>query len=112
MNLRKDRRANIECPVSFTGENVRGAGATVNVSTQGCAIRSDTRVEPEAYLALNIGFPEGQAPLPVDMAVVRWTHQSEFGVHFVAMAEAERDRLRRILARIEGAAGMAERGSS
>jgi PilZ domain-containing protein len=112
MNLRKDRRAQIECPVSFTGDNLSGEGITCNVSTQGCAIRSGTYLAPGVYLALRIGFPGNPTPLPVEMAAVRWSHQSEFGVHFVAMEESERDRLRRILGKVEGTAGGTEDRSS
>ena len=112
MNLRKDRRAQIECPVSFTGDNLSGEGSTYNVATQGCAIRSRTYLAPGVYLALRIEFPGNPAPLSVEMAAVRWPHQSEFGLYFVAMEESERDRLRRILGKMEGAAGVAEDRSS
>jgi hypothetical protein len=112
MNLRKERRVQIECPVSFTSDNLLGEGTTYNVSTQGCAIRSGTHVAPETYLALRIAFPGNPTPLPVEMAVVRWSQQSEFGVHFIAMEESERERLRRILGKIDGAAGAAGTGPS
>ncbi|HYM38426.1 MAG TPA: PilZ domain-containing protein [Nitrospiraceae bacterium] len=101
MDLRKFRRANVEYPVSFSGDGLSGKGMTCNLTTQGCGIRSDTPVTQGAYLTLHIHLPESPTPLLIEMAAVRWARTTEFGANFVSMPEAERERLRRTLGALE-----------
>lgn len=112
MDIRKVRRADVQWPVSFSGDRLNGTGLVYNVSTGGCAIRSDRNFQKSAYLALRIELPGQAAPLAVDMAVVEWAHQSEFGLRFISMQDAETSRLRNTLGVLERMTGAAEAGSS
>lgn len=112
MNLRKARRADVQYPVSFSGDRLTGSGLVYNVSTEGCAIRSDSNLQKNIYLTLRIELLGQAAPLVVDMAVVEWAHGSEFGVRFVSMQDAEMSRLRNTLGVLERMAGATGTGSS
>jgi hypothetical protein len=101
MDLRKFRRASVEYPVSFVSEGLNGKGVTYNLSTKGCGVRSDTPAAQGTYMALQIRLPGNPAPMSIEMAVVRWSRQTEFGADFVTMSEAEQERLRRTLGALE-----------
>jgi hypothetical protein len=112
MDLRKVRRADVQWPVSFSGEHLNGTGLIYNVSTGGCAIRSDRSFQKGTYLSLRIGLSDQAAPLAVDMAVVEWAHQYECGLRFVSIQDAEISRLRNTLGVLERMAGAAGTGPS
>ena len=101
MDLRKFRRANVEYPVSFVGEGLNGKGVTYNLSTKGCGVRSNTPAAQGTYMALQIHLPGSPSPMSIEMAVVRWSRQTEFGADFVTMSEAEEERLRHALGTLE-----------
>lgn len=46
---------------------------------------------------LTLVLPDGDSPLEIQLAVVRWSHGRLFGVEFIAFGEAQRSRLRRFL---------------
>jgi hypothetical protein len=112
MDLRKIRRADVQYAVTFSGDRLAGAGTVYNLSTGGCAIRSESRPQKDAYLMLRVELSGQAAPLVVDMAVVEWTHQSEFGLRFVSMQDAETSRLRNTLGALERMTGATGVGSS
>jgi hypothetical protein len=112
MDLRKIRRADVQCAVTFSGDRLAGSGMVYNLSTGGCAIRSERSLQKGAYLALRVELPGQAVPLAVDMAVVEWAHQSEFGLRFISMQDAETSRLRNTLGALERMTGAAGAGIS
>jgi len=112
MDLRKVRRADVQYSVAFSGDGLTGSGLVYNMSTGGCAIRSESSLQKGAYLALQIELSGQATPLVVDMAVVEWAHRSEFGLRFISMQDAETSRLRNTLGVLERMTGATEAGSS
>lgn len=105
MDLRKHRRAEVKCTVSFTREDgVSAEGTVYNLSTGGCAIASDVEVPDRTYVSLRITLSDPASPLVVELAKVRWATRREFGAEFL-MLQTEKKHLDRFLARQEGAAG-------
>jgi hypothetical protein len=112
LDLRKARRADVQYAVAFSGDRLAGSGVVYNLSTGGCAIRSERSPQKGAYLALQIELSGQTTPLVVDMAVVEWAHQSEFGLRFISMQDAETSRLRNTLGVLERMTGAAGAGAS
>jgi hypothetical protein len=72
-------------------------GQAKDLSTLGCAIEADEPPPPQTYLQLELSLPDGEVPLEVQLAAVRWSHQRLFGVEFIAFGEVQRIRLRKYL---------------
>lgn len=90
---RQSPRYEFQTRVSFSAERVRGEGKVHNLSAEGCLIESDTKVSEGAYLALSLILTEGQPPLDIELAAVRWVKGRAFGVQFMFMSPEADQRL-------------------
>lgn len=99
MEKRQQRRASVQCAVSFTDEEGSLAeGVVYNLSITGCAVRCATNVTEGASLSLLITLPGDQVPVVIESVRVRWSATEEFGVQFMTMQKEEEKRLERFLA--------------
>jgi hypothetical protein len=105
MEQSASKRFQAHLPVVFARDGHRGEarGVVYNLSTEGCKITSDTRVEPGTYLTLRLHLPAPHAPVEVRLAVVRWTQGWDFSASFLNMASEEFQRLNRYLADLKPA---------
>jgi len=71
--------------LAFKMGQTEGAGALINLSMGGCAIRSTTRVEKGAFLDLSLQLSGSDQTVRIEVAVVRWTELGVFGVEFYTM---------------------------
>jgi hypothetical protein len=101
MQERKHLRFAVQRPVSFHGDLVAGNGTILNISSQGCAILSDTMAEAEAYLQLEVKLLEQEEPVQVDLAAVRWASARKFGVEFIKMHHDVGERLKHFVKLLE-----------
>lgn len=67
------------------------------ISLKGCRVASATSVQPGTELELRIAVPGEVPALKVELAVVRWAREREFGLSFVALRPEEQERLARLL---------------
>jgi len=72
-----------------------------SLSNEGCTVRSDENVQPRTFLVLHIHLSEQYSPMEIELAEVRWSTGSEFGVEFLRMASQERQRLLHMLKSLE-----------
>ena len=93
MEQRKHYRAHVEYAASFSGASLRGQGTILNLSVVGCKARSSLVVSQDDFLGVLIDVPRYQHPLYVSHAVVRWSHEQEFGVEFIQMELVDQQRL-------------------
>lgn len=94
----RPQRVPVRCPVEFTHEEgVSGEGTVFNVSLGGCAVQSRVSVSDGMLVSLRIVSQEGDYPINVEMARVRWATTNEFGVEFLMVMSKEREKLERIL---------------
>lgn len=63
----------------------------LDLSLPGCAIESSRCLIPDEYVRLQVLLPH-QA-VRVDVAKVRWADRNRFGLEFLKMPEADKDRL-------------------
>lgn len=69
----------------------------MDLSVLGCAVIANQAVEPKTYLKFALSLPDGESPMEIDLAVVRWSHDRKFGVEFIIFGEVQKKRLLRFL---------------
>jgi hypothetical protein len=62
---------------------------------------SDSAAEADAYLQLNVQLLEEEDPVQVDLAAVRWSSATKFGVEFIKMHQDVGERLRQFVRLLE-----------
>jgi len=76
-------------------------GTILNLSAEGCAITSESVASAKAYLQLTIQLREQEEPLQVDLAAVRWSSATRFGVEFIKIRPEEGERLKKFVEALE-----------
>lgn len=97
MDLRDFPRFEVNVPVSFSGDQITGTGAITNLSAGGCAVKGDAKAQIGAFLELHINLPAPHQKLIVEVAVVRWSNGTTFGVDFLQLDAEQEKRLRRYI---------------
>ena len=98
---RKYQRFPVALPALFGDGVWTQAGTVVDISHEGCRIRSTDGVPGAQYFQVEIQLEGPAERLTVDLAVMRWSRQGEFGLEFIRMAPESQARLRRIVQRCE-----------
>lgn len=97
MDKRKHPRLRVEYGLSVLGESIRGQGIVQDLSVAGCRARSPVDVKQGDSISLLIDVPRYERPLHVDIAIVRWAKQQEFGMEFIRMAPDYQQRLQELI---------------
>lgn len=98
---RKEARYATSFPIQAFGDATIIEGQAKDLSTLGCAIESGELPPLQSYLRLELALPDGEPPLEIQLAAVRWSHERFFGVEFIAFGDAQRTRLRRYFASLD-----------
>jgi hypothetical protein len=98
MTRRYSDRVEVTCRSIFTMGSMVGEGEVLDLSNPGCLIESTALVNKGESMHLKIFLRGPKAPLTIDLAVVRWTNGSRFGVEFIKMSEIDRAQLTSFLA--------------
>ena len=101
MEGRKHTRFAVQLPVSFSGDQLSHGGTILNVSAEGCAITSETVAGAAAYLQLTMQLRDREEPVQVDLAAVRWSTATRFGVEFIKIRPEEGERLKKFVKMLE-----------
>lgn len=102
MEQRKNPRFAVRFRSSFTSLNIVGGdGHIIDLSLRGCRVDSQTAVRPGTSLELRIHTSEGEPPLNIYEAVVRWSRAQQFGLEFVTLAPEEWARLQHTVTQLE-----------
>lgn len=92
---RRGRRLTMNRRLFFFGdEEFEGEAAILDISTNGCKATSLTEVKVGLSLKLSLFLQDQQWPLRIDQAVVRWVDGQCFGLEFIGIRPAQRERLR------------------
>ena len=97
MRGRKHTRFAVQLPVTFKGDRLSDGGTILNVSEEGCAITSETIVDVAVYLRMMMQLRAGEEPVQVDLAAVRWSSATRFGVEFIKIRPGEEERLKQFV---------------
>jgi len=100
MKGRKHTRFAVQLPVSFKGDQL-SEGTILNVTEEGCAITAETIADVAAYLQMMMHLRAGEEPIQVDLAAVRWSSATRFGVEFIKIRPEEEGRLKKFVEALE-----------
>lgn len=99
---RRGRRLTMSRRLFFFGDGeFEGEASVLDISTNGCRASSLTEVKVGLSLKLSIFLQDQEWPLRIDEAVVRWVEGQAFGLEFVGIRPAQRERLRAILMKVK-----------
>lgn len=103
MNRRKSPRFHVELRCSFAGDQSSGEGTVLDLSMEGCRVRSSTPFLKGAYVELFINLLGQIPPLPVELAVIRWSTGALSGLEFIRIADGHQARLHHYVQDLEQA---------
>ena len=101
MEGRKHTRFAVQLPVSFREDQLSHGGTILNLSAEGCAITSEAVVGVAVYLQLTMQLRAREEPVQVDLAAVRWSSVTRFGVEFIKIRPEEGERLKKFVKALE-----------
>ena len=56
-------------------------------------MQSNVAMTPGSYLALHFEAPETESPLAVEVSIVRWNKDNQFGIEFLRYAQGVREQV-------------------
>ena len=93
MRLRSSPRKYVRYSASVQTDTGAGQGILFDLSATGCRMQSNVTLTPGSYLALHIETPDTESPLAVEVSVVRWIKDNQFGIEFLRYALGNRERV-------------------
>jgi len=93
MRLRSSPRKYVRYSASVQTDNGAGEGTLFDLSRTGCRMQSNVALTPGSYLALHIEAHETESPLAVEVSIVRWHKDNQFGIEFLRYAQGDRERV-------------------
>jgi|GEM_PF-825595 len=93
MRLRSSPRKYVRYSASVQTDNGAAEGILFDLSATGCRMQSNVALTPGSYLALHIESPETESPLAVEVSIVRWHKDNQFGIEFLRYAQGVRERV-------------------
>ena len=92
---RLQRRLAHSCRVVFSGDDEEEReGIMFDISTSGCRISSDETLSVGTVLKLSLFLNDHEWPLRIDEAIVRWAKEGTYGIEFISIRLAQRERIR------------------
>ena len=76
---------------------LEGSGIMLDLSTGGCRIESPVLMVPGFSLELRIHVPDLDWPLMIEAASLQWVSGQTFGLAFIRIRDAERQRLGQVI---------------
>ncbi|RPH80708.1 MAG: PilZ domain-containing protein [Nitrospiraceae bacterium] len=101
MNQRKSSRYHVELRCTFVGDGYSGKGTVLDLSMEGCRVHSDTSFFKGAYIELFVALLGQIPPLPIELAVIRWSAGPLSGLEFIRIADGHHARLRQYVQDLE-----------
>jgi CheY-like chemotaxis protein len=99
---RKARRVLVHCRLLMSGENIASAeGQVLDLSTAGCKAESSAALSKGMELTIKLMLPDHEWELKIERAVVRWVEGRTFGLEFLGIRPAQRERMRLFLAKVD-----------
>jgi len=95
---RRGRRLPLNRRLFFFGDDeFEGEASILDISTNGCRGTSLTEVKVGTSLKLSLFLLDQPWPLRIEEALVRWVDGQSFGLEFVGIRPAQRERLRALI---------------
>jgi len=98
---RRERRVQVQYPISFEGIQGVGRGKLFNLSLNGCGVESGVSVQVGTTVTLRMYVPSHKEPIQISRAGVTWAAGQDFGLEFTDMDPKERERLQKLIADLQ-----------
>lgn len=99
MTKRKTTRLKAKLRIFFSGDGIEGEGTVLDLSKSGCRVDCESEIVKDTNVAAWIYSPDYEWPLKIERAVVRWASPEMFGLEFLEIRPAQKERLRVVLNR-------------
>ena len=93
--FRKAQRYAVQIPCTFGMSEGKCHGTILNLSAHGCALTAEHLPSKGSYVSLDIDLVNGEIPVQIELAGVRWVSGPRCGVEFIRMSS---DALRQLSA--------------
>ncbi len=98
MEQRQHTRLTVQYQATFSAPIGSGEGFILDLSLQGCCMRTTTNPVPvRSYLQLRLMPSHSETPILIDLAAVRWVRGQECGIHFLSLRPDQQERLTRLI---------------
>ena len=97
MEQRRERRVQVQYPISFEGNQGVSKGKLFNLSLGGCGIESGAHVQVGTTVTVRVYVPTHKEPIQIGRAGVTWSAGQDFGVEFTDMDPKEQERLQKLI---------------
>jgi len=97
MERRQYPRYRVEYVLSLLGEKSQGQGVVQDLSVTGCRARIPDGVNAGDSVGMLVDVPRYDNPIHVDIAIIRWVKEKEFGAEFVRMAPDNHQRIQDVI---------------
>ncbi len=94
---RKGPRFKTRIRIFFSGGAIEGEGTVVDLSKGGCRVECETELAIGDEVEAWVYPPDHEWPLKIERAIVRWRKATEFGLEFLQIQPAQKERLRLVL---------------
>ena len=101
MESRKSPRFAVQLPLWFSETEQSVEGTILNISREGCMVTLEQFDTPPAYVHLDMQLWEGQEPVHIELAAVRWSSDTRVGLEFIKLTPEQRDRLSSFMGMLE-----------
>ncbi len=103
-------RQNPRFPALFSGtlghqNRLHRITKSLDLSRKGCRLESSLRAIAGMKVDLLLYVPDGETPILIEHAVVRWSGRHGIGIEFQSLASPHRERLDHALQQLEAIAG-------
>ena len=95
---RKAPRFLTQVRIFLAAGDIEGEGVVLDLSKGGCRVQCEAELSAGSEITAQIYFPDYAWPLKVQRAIVRWIKADVFGIEFLELLPAQRERLRVLLA--------------
>ena len=97
-------------PTSFSGtlihqSRLHGISKALDLSRKGCRLESSLRATAGMKVDLLLYIHEGEAPILIQGAVVRWSGRHGIGIEFRSLTSPHQERLNHTIQQLETRAG-------
>lgn len=86
---------------TFSGGRNEGNGRTLDLSSGGCKIESDTVVSHGEKFECRLYIPDLDWPIMIDEATIRWIEGKTFGLAFTRIRPGEQAKITELISRLE-----------
>ena len=77
------------------------AGQVINLSLQGCCLRTQDAVKPGHALQVQLQASTGEPPIQINRAMVQWALAPYVGVEFLTLSQDNQQRIQQVIRELE-----------